>query len=622
MDPQHLIGARRPLRPLHLLLPALLVLASYAPALVAGFVWDDRPLVVENVRVHDPGRISDLLTSSFWETDDRHDRFRSFFRPLVGLSYAADHALWGLRPAGFHATNLMLHLACCWLLFALVRSEGLGDWPALAAACLFAVHPVHVESVAWIAGRTDSLCAALFLCAFLVQRRGPGSSTTIAGSCALFALALFAKEMAATLPLLVALDRRLAGARTRAALAAAAPFVAVLAGYVAARHLLVGGMAEPLFSLGPAAWAATALFVLARDLTLLLLPVGLDAHYPYPPVESLLSPLVLLSAAMLAVAAFAATRLTGRPRALFWLLWIPVTLAPVLAFGRFGDVLLADRFLYLPSAGLCGLAAHGLARLAAGAGTGAARKLAVAAALVVLVLAGASFSRSRVWSDDLTLFGDMVRTSPESALVRANLGLALYRRGDADGAIAELETAVRLQPSYALAHNNLAVALELRFRRQEALEHYLTSLRLAPGQLEAAVNAAHLLARAGRSRQGEAMLRAVLQRRPDYVAGLYALATVLERGGRPAEALPLLERVIALDAAHADAHYLLGKIHRDAGRWPQAVAAMRRFLALRPEPPTPWTRAARRVILEARTRAAAVPVTNGAPAALSAAGTR
>src|SRR6267378_5010282 len=92
---------------------AAAVLASLGGSLRGGFVWDDRPLIVDNRLIKDPASIGTILTSGFWQAGDRHDRFRSFFRPIVSASYALDYAFWGLRPAGFHATNLMLHLLCC-----------------------------------------------------------------------------------------------------------------------------------------------------------------------------------------------------------------------------------------------------------------------------------------------------------------------------------------------------------------------------------------------------------------------------------------------------------------------------------------------------------------------------
>ena len=201
---------------------------------------------------------------------------------------------------------------------------------------------------------------SFFLAAFETRRDDRFSRPGLRGiapSLAFFALALFSKEMAATLPALIFAERWLAGrgreGRLRSGWRACRPYLAVLGLCLVARQAVLGAPGPALFSLGAASYAATSAFVLARYAVLLLLPVGLDAHYAYAPLGGLAEPLFLVSAAILSLAAAGGLILYRRhPRAAFWALWVPVSLAPVLALGRFGDVLLADRFLYIPSAGL------------------------------------------------------------------------------------------------------------------------------------------------------------------------------------------------------------------------------------------------------------------------------
>jgi tetratricopeptide (TPR) repeat protein len=582
----------------------LLVVAGYAGSLLGDFVWDDRLLIVENDRVRQADRLGELLTSSFWETGDRYDRFRSFFRPLVSLSFFVDHALWGLRPWGFHLTNLLLHMACSVLVLAVARREGLPPWSAFAAGALFAVHPVHVESVAWISGRTDVLCVTLCLGAFLLHRRatdpGRAAGLALAGSALLFGLALAAKEMAATLPFLLALDRWFERRRPANAVRAAWPHFVVLAVYAAARQATLGAAGEPLFTLEPSAWVATALFVVARYLTLLLLPIGLDAHYPYAPLDSLATAAGVVAAAFGGVVACAAWALARHsPRGLFWLAWTVLALVPVLAFGRFGDVIMADRFLYLPSVGWVLLAAHGLAGLARGRSRVFVHRTAAVTAAAIVALTVATAARTRVWTNDLTLFADMVRTSPDSALVRCNLGMALHARGEIDAAVLEHLRAIELEPSYAMAYNNLAVALEAQGRFEEALGAYREALALAPAQLEASINFGHLLSRTGSPERGLALLQEVVGRHPRHAAARYALADALERQGRGEEALGHLAAARRLRPEYANVYYLTGKIRFDRGQLEQAATEMRTFLALWPEAQDPWARAARQVIRRA-----------------------
>jgi Flp pilus assembly protein TadD len=586
-----------------------LVLVAYAATLGYEFVWDDAPLIVNNRLVQDPGEIGTVLTSGFWETGDRHDRFRSFFRPLVALTYSLDFAIWGLEPFGFHLTNVLLHLACCWLVFRIARHEGLGDGASLAGAALFAVHPVHVESVAWISGRTDLVCAVLMLGAFLLYRRGNapgGGEVTRVASWLLFGLALFSKEMAATLPILVFVDRALERGprRFRSALGAAAPFLVVLGLYVGARTVVLGSGAAGLFELEPLGFAATAAFVVARYLTLLLVPVGLDAHYPYAPFGNPWNLQVLIAGGMVALLLGVFVVLARRrSRAAAWLGWTVLSLGPVMAFGRFGDVVIADRFLYIPSVGLALLLALGVHWLLADARLQARSTTVVAGLLVGCALLGlAARERAKIWRDDHALFSDMVETSPGSALVRCNLGSALYARGDVDAALEEFRLAMRLAPGYSLAHNNLAAALDRKGRAGEALQHYRIALQHGPGLVEARANVGNLLVRLGKVEAGLAQLRELAEDHPRAPAALYALAEALDHSGRPEEALPHLERIRVLDDRHAESHYLLGKIRHEQGRAAEAAASMQRFLEL-------WDQdgvhasAARRVIAEHRAEA-------------------
>ncbi len=490
-------------------------------------------------------------------------------------------------------------------MFRTALREGVPAAAALAGAGLFALHPTHVESVAWICGRTDVLCAVLVLASFLCHRRAREAQRWLPYRCAslaLFGAALFAKEMAATLPLLLLVevwvvpDR--SSQRLRRAVATAAPYFAVLAGYMILRsHLLPAS--QPLVQLDLAARAATTIFAAARYLTMLVLPLGLDAHYPYAPLATLFRPVVSVAAAMLLLVVFSAIALCKRsPHAAFWIFWTLASLAPVLLFGRFGDVILADRFLYLPSIGFAVLAARGLA--ATIAICPARRRVLVgsAAALILAALGLLARDRARIWRNDLTLFSNMLRTSPDSALVHANLGIALYDRERLDEAVASFRRAITLQPSYAMAHNNLAAALERQGYLAAAAAHYSTALDLAPGLLHAERNLGHLLVRLGREREGLARLDQLARKRPDSAEVLVAAADAAQLAGDTRRALDYLDRARMANPNYAATHYLLGKIRYETGQPAEASESMRRFLALAP-PEDEHADAARRVIAQA-----------------------
>lgn len=562
------------------LVPALggLILLSLGVSLGGDFVWDDGPLIVENALVKNADRLDEILTRGFWESDNGHDRFRSFFRPVIGVSYLVDHMIWGLKPFGFHLTNLLLHFACCLLVLRLGLDERLDPRAAFAGAALFAVHPVHVESVAWISGRTDLIACAFALGAFACHtRRENGRTVFRLASWLLLAAALYSKEMAATFPAVVFASSWLKGHGPRRAIAASAPFFVVLGLYMVSRSSVLDGQGEALYTLEPLAWIATGIFVVARYLTLLLLPLGLDGHYPYPALETVLDPRVAVGAVMLALVGFAAWRLArAKSPALFWLVWAGLTLTPVLIFGRFGNVLLADRFLYLPSVGAALLAAYAVH---AAQGSERSRRRAFATVgLAIVLLGGLAASRSRVWASDHRLFSEMLETSPHLALVHNNLGMALYHREDLPGAIDHFRTAIEFAPGYALASNNLAAALHRTGRKEEALSHYRKALALSPGLMMAGANAGHLLVEIGHSEEGLALLRETVRLHPQAPPALYALADGLHLIGNPDEAVVWLERIRAVDPEYTESFYLLGKIHFEAGRFDLATEQMNRFL--------------------------------------------
>ncbi len=591
------------------IVPAIggLVLLSLGLSLAGEFVWDDHPLIVQNSLIKKADRLGDILTRGFWESDDSHDRFRAFFRPVVIVSYLMDYTVWGPEPFGFHLTNLLLHFACCLLVLRLTLDEGLDPRAGFAGAALFAVHPVHVESVSWISGRTDLIACLLMLAAFACHTRREGRLPFRVASWLLFGCALYSKEMAATLPAVVAVSAWLSGplsGRLRRATSASAPFFAILGLYLLSRLTVLESAAGPLYTLGVVSWVATGLFVVSRYLTLLLLPLGLDAHYPYKPIETLADPRVVIGALMLAVLVFAAWRLARvRSRALFWLAWAAVTLTPVLLFGRFGDILLADRFLYIPSVGAALLAAFGIHAVMRVERAGVCRGGLAATALLVGLLSVLSVSRTLVWADDERLFTDMLETSPHSALVHNNLGLAMYHSEDLPNAIEHFQAATELAPEYALAFNNLAAAQHRAGQVAEALANYELALKHAPRLMMALANRGHLLVELGRADRGLAALREAVEVHPKAPTLLYALADSLVLDGQPEEALVWLDRIRQVDPGFPERFYLLGKIHYQAGRIDQAAEAMSLFLDRR-DGVGPQGEFAREVLRRAQRRAA------------------
>jgi hypothetical protein len=468
-------------------LAALLAVALHAASLGHGYTFDDPHIIVENPLVTGDGGLWPILTSHYWAALAPNG---SLYRPLTVATYWAQHRVAGSAPWSWHLVNILLHGGVTFVFYRLARrllsAEG-----AVAAALLFAAHPVHTEAVVNVVGRAELLSAMGVMGAWLCRER-------LGLALPLFAGALLSKESAVALPgLLVVEDLVRRGAvRWRAIL----PFVFAVGGFVALRVLVVGpGLTTPEdpFVSTPA-WhrVLTGLEVLGREAALMLVPWRLSADHSFnqiPVVTSPLQPTFLLGAAALAACAAAALLARRRqPGITLGIASFFVALLPVsnLLFGI--GVIMAERLLYLPSAGAClagGAALVALATrrwgpdaVAAGAAWWTPRRKAVAAITLipVCVLSLRTAARVNDWFDQLTLFEATVRTSPRSALAHVNLATAYQALGRLPEAERHFRAAVGIAPARPGAHFNLGAVLEGQGRLAEAASAYREAMRLAP----------------------------------------------------------------------------------------------------------------------------------------------
>jgi tetratricopeptide (TPR) repeat protein len=435
------------------LLPALLlllVLLTFGRSLGGGFIWDDRVLVERNQRIRDPGQLGRAFTRRFWDvslqtSEERSQQAHVYYRPLVTASFSLDYGLYGMRPWGYHLTNLLLHLGVVGLALALCRRLLGRGAPALVAALLFAVHPSRAEAVSWISGRSDLLMALLALGALLLFWRALRGARirggALAGAWLLYAGALLSKETAVGLAVVVpCLDllwspgegagqpadaerrRRL----RRNALVCHLPLALVTAGVVLLRLLLPGTAVD--WGLGGR--LAMLLQSLGHYLELTLLP-----YDPSMLVGSLYNPrapdwgLVLAGAGgLLAWGAALALALKRQSRvAAIALVLLAAFLAPVSNLVPLGlHALVAERFLYLPLLGLALLLGLGLRRLQPRRG---AYRLALAGVGVLAVSWAVTASlRSADFAGEERFWRAEVAARPDDPLPRERLAAALLER--------------------------------------------------------------------------------------------------------------------------------------------------------------------------------------------------
>lgn len=424
---------------------------AFLPSLQGGFTgWDDDQYVTDNplVRSWSGPALIRMFTLPYAQV----------YAPLTFASYALEYRVYGLKPFGYHAANLVLHLASAMLAFIVFLLIGRNRWIAGLTALCFAVHPLRVESVAWIAERKDVLYAFFYLAAIALyaRQRDRPSTGSYAAILVLFILSLLSKPMAVTLPaaLLVAdlgLGRRIDRRRALALI----PFFLLSALCLVmnfyAQRAAPAGLAEYLRH--AAVGSYSMLFYLVKT----ILPINLSAFYPYPtgypgrlPWSILAAPAAL---GLLVVLVIRFRRL--RPLA-FGGLWYLVVLFPVSQFIPLpGPAMTADRFSYLAVLGPMYAAACGIIALFRRTALRRLRApLGIVCGAVIVTLAVATAQRCRVWHDGITLWNDVIDKYPQVAMAYDNRGILYAQIGRTEKALADFNRALAADPRLVKAYYN------------------------------------------------------------------------------------------------------------------------------------------------------------------------
>jgi Flp pilus assembly protein TadD len=532
------------------------------------------------------------------------------WHPLTWLSHMLDVQMFGLTPGAHHLVNVALHLANTLLLFTILRRWTGERWASFVVAALFAVHPLHVESVAWISERKDVLSTFFFLLTLAAHGRWAATHSPrwYAAGLAAFALGLMSKPMLVTLPfLLLLLDhwplRR--AAMPGALVLEKLPHFALAAAIsvITYRVQLEQGAVDAAGTLPLTLRLGNAVVSYGRYLLATAWPVDLAIFYPYE---------IDLPGWRVAVSALGLAAISGlvlraarrRPYALVGWLWYLGTLVPVIGLVQAGSQSHADRFTYIPLIGLFVMLAWG--------GRDAVTRFSVPAAVLVPAVTGVitacavtASTQVGVWRTSETLFAHAVRVTRRNHVAHNNLGVALQARGDLDGAIEHYREAVRIQPEYAHARTNLGKALRGRFEQavarnprdpvaqfnlavalhdagelDAAIGHYEEAVRLAPAnesvhlRLGAAFFASDRLAEAITEFTEAARLA------PDDPTAHFNLGGALGRTGRFTEAVDEYDHVVRLKPEDAAAWANLAISHANLGHVAEAVVAHDKALEL------------------------------------------
>jgi tetratricopeptide (TPR) repeat protein len=575
------------------LLLATAIAAVYAPVRHFEFTnYDDGEYVTENQHVQRGVTLANLG----WAFTTN---YAANWHPLTWLSHMLDCQLFGLSAGGHHLMNVLLHITNTLLLFCVLNKMTAAPWRSGFVAALFALHPLHVESVAWVAERKDVLGATFWMLTLLAYVRYVEKPRSIRYllSLGLYALGLMAKPMLVTLPFaLLLLDywplgrtrwtKPLTGRRTNAPfsqlLKEKLPFLAlaVVSCVVTLWAQRSGGTVASLESLPIGQRLANVALSYMRYPGKAVWPVGLAALYPLRkwPWDAVVS----AGAILVVLSGFVIWRARRAPYLAVGWLWYLGMLVPVIGVVQVGIQSIADRYTYLPLIGLFMMVAWGVPR---GILQRRVAKIVAATAAAVVLIACAALSRFQIqhWENSETLFRHAINVTTGNYLAHNNLAIALARRGKLPEAARQYEQALRIKPNYAPAHNNLAILLAQTGRLGAALRHFEQALRIEPGFFEAQNNWGFALAQVGRFEEAIPHYEQALRTKPDLAEAHNNLGKALLRVDRIQEAMLHYQKALQIRPDYAEAHNGLGAALLRLGNAPAALAQFEEAVRLKPD---------------------------------------
>ncbi|MCK4469282.1 MAG: tetratricopeptide repeat protein [Desulfobacterales bacterium] len=523
--------------------------------------FDDRPYVTENHHV----RAGLTIKGFTWAFTSFHV---SNWHPLTWLSHMLDRELYGLNPMGHHWTSLQIHIANTLLLFFILQYMTGALWRSAFVTALFALHPLHVESVAWVAERKDVLStffgmlALLSYCRYAKQPSLAKYLLTIL----FLSMGLMAKPMLVTLPfLLLLLDfwplaRLRSETLSRLVLEKIPLFVpVVISSCLTFMAQQSSGAVKPLESFSLTVRIANAFVSYASYAVKAIWPHNLTVFYPHPG-NSL--PLWQVFGAILLVggASFLAIRsLKKYPYIAVGLFWYLGMLVPVIGLVQVGPQAMADRYTYIPMTGLFIVITWGFSDLST---KWHYRKIVLAlfAVIILSALTVSTFFQLGYWRNSVALFERAVSITENNCLAHNNLGAALLEKGKPDEAVLHLKEALRIEPGCRAALYNLGAALSAQGKLDEAVLHYNDVLKINPKDAIVHNNLADVLSVQGKLNEAVLHYNEALKIDPDYASAHCGFGSLLIKQGKFKEAMFHLAEAIRIDPDYAEAYYNIGVI--------------------------------------------------------------
>jgi tetratricopeptide (TPR) repeat protein len=598
------------------LLLATVTFAAYWRILGNDFVsYDDDVYVTTNITV----RQGFTPESLRWAFSTMHG---GNWHPLTWLSHMLDVELYDLKPWGHHLTSLLLHIINTVLLFLILARMTGSPWRSGFVAALFGIHPLHVESVAWVAERKDVLSTLFWILtmwAYVRYTEHPGVRRYLP-VVVLFALGLMAKPMLVALPfVLLLLDywplKRFSGVKvqssrfkvavpatntqhltpntlstsTKRIVLEKAPLFALAAissvvTFVAQQK---GGAVVALDKFSPGVRIADSLVAYVAYLGKMLWPAKLAVFYPHPGPR--LPEWQVVGAGVLLTLITGLAIRAGRRRryvAVGWL-WYAVTLVPVIGLVQVGAQSMADRYTYVPMIGLFILAAWGIPDVLSRVMPSPLQRaiLPTAACAVTLLLAALTCNQTGYWKNDIPLFKHAIKVTGDNYVAELNLGIALEAQGKVKEAVKHYREALRLNPRSVRAHNNMGFAFDEQGRTDAAIAQYREALRLDPRFALAHTNLGNVFAKQGKLEAAIEEYEEAIRLRPDLAIARNCLGNALARQGKLDQAIREYTAALRADPYYPQAHYNLAVVLDGKGKTRRAVEEFKKAVELKPDYP-------------------------------------
>jgi tetratricopeptide (TPR) repeat protein len=574
---------------------ALITWLVFGQVLGHQFVnYDDEFYIYENARV-----MSGLSWQNVWWAVTHTVCFN--WHPLTVISHMFDCQLYGLRPAGHHFTSVLFHSVAVILLFLALRQMTHALWKSAFVAAVFAVHPLHVESVAWVSERKDTLSAVLFVLTLgaythYVRRR---SLTAYFLVLLLFALGLMAKPMLVTLPFLLLLldwwplrrlsaspksnDRSkiLSGSTIGCILLEKIPLFFLSAASCFATLVAQKSVIYRFDQLSLTERAGNAALAITIYLRQSVLPMGLSVFYPHPRHElsAIQVGAAFLLLGVITVAAFIFRR--AHPYCLVGWCWFIGMLIPVIGIVQVGGQSHADRYTYLPQIGLV-MAVTWLVENISLAMRNRTAILGAAAGVIVASLMGLGWKQTMVWRDSRSLWMHALAVNPRNDTAHNALAAVALRENQVDEAIFHARNALEIRPDSPDAHNQLGQAFLSKGRRAEARAEFQRVIAISPNRPRVHYNLGTLLLEAGELDDAIVQFREEIKIQPAFVEAYTNLGTALVRKGELDQALAYFQKAVEMDPYLPKVHYNIALILRGRGQRDEAAFHLQKELQVNP----------------------------------------